>query len=53
MNEAIEELKENEFKDLYPEENNIETKEYVKDLQIDTDLSCYSLTNTSIILVND
>jgi transcription-repair coupling factor (superfamily II helicase) len=37
MNEAIEELKENEFKDLYPEENNIETKEYVKDLQIDTD----------------
>jgi hypothetical protein len=22
-------------------------------LQIDTDLSCYSLTNTSIILVND
>ena len=37
MNEAIEELKENEFKDLYPVENNIETKEYVKDLQIDTD----------------
>jgi transcription-repair coupling factor (superfamily II helicase) len=30
-------LKENEFKDLYPEESNIETKEYVKDLQIDTD----------------
>lgn len=37
MNEAIEELKENEFKELYPTENNIETKEYVKDLQIDTD----------------
>ncbi len=37
MNEAIEELKENEFKDLYPEENDIDTKEYVKDLQIDTD----------------
>nr|WP_235819366.1 transcription-repair coupling factor [Flavobacterium oreochromis] len=37
MQEAIEELKENEFKDLYPEESNIETKEYVKDLQIDTD----------------
>ncbi|MGG7034154.1 MAG: transcription-repair coupling factor [Flavobacterium sp.] len=37
MNEAIEELKENEFKDLYHEEQNIETKEYVKDLQIDTD----------------
>lgn len=37
MNEAIDELKENEFKDLYSTENNIETKEYVKDLQIDTD----------------
>jgi transcription-repair coupling factor (superfamily II helicase) len=37
MNEAIDELKENEFKDLYPEENDLETKEYVKDLQIDTD----------------
>lgn len=37
MNEAIEELKENEFKELYPEENDIETKEYVKDIQIDTD----------------
>lgn len=37
MNEAIEELKENEFKDLYPEENNIDTKEYVKDIQIDAD----------------
>ena len=37
MNEAIDELKENEFKDLYEEENNIETKEYVKDILIDTD----------------
>jgi transcription-repair coupling factor (superfamily II helicase) len=37
MNEAIEELKENEFKDLYQEENEDENKEYVKDLQIDTD----------------
>jgi transcription-repair coupling factor (superfamily II helicase) len=37
LNEAIEELKETEFKDLYPAENDIETKEYVKDLQIDTD----------------
>ncbi|MBP6099963.1 MAG: transcription-repair coupling factor [Flavobacterium sp.] len=37
MNEAIDELKENEFKELYPQENNIETKQYVKDLQIDTD----------------
>lgn len=37
MNEAIDELKENEFKDLYHEENDIETKEFVKDIQIDTD----------------
>ncbi len=37
MNEAIEELKENEFKDLYPEQNDIDTKEYVKDIQIDAD----------------
>lgn len=37
MNEAIDELKENEFKDLYQEENDIETKEFVKDIQIDTD----------------
>ncbi len=37
MNEAIEELKENEFKELYQEENELETKEFVKDLQIDTD----------------
>ncbi len=37
MNEAIEELKENEFKDLYDNGNEDENKEYVKDLQIDTD----------------
>ncbi len=37
MNEAIEELKENEFKDLYDEGEEDENKEYVKDLQIDTD----------------
>lgn len=37
MNEAIEELKENEFKELYESESNIDTKEYVKELQIDTD----------------
>ncbi len=37
MNEAIEELKENEFKELYQEENEAEDKEYVKELQIDTD----------------
>ena len=36
MNEAIEELKENEFKDLYESEDPFE-KEYVKDLQIDSD----------------
>lgn len=37
MNEAIEELKENEFKELYETDIDVETKEYVKDLQIDTD----------------
>jgi transcription-repair coupling factor (superfamily II helicase) len=37
MNEAIEELKENEFKELYADEKEHETKTYVKDLQIDTD----------------
>jgi len=37
MNEAIEELKENEFKELYETENDLETKEFVKEFQIDTD----------------
>ena len=37
MNEAIEELKETEFKELYEDENENKNKEYVKDLQIDTD----------------
>ena len=37
MNEAIDELKENEFKDLYEEEQNIDTKEYVKDIVIESD----------------
>ena len=37
MNEAIDELKENEFANLYEEENDIETKEFVKEFQIDTD----------------
>ncbi|MBF2708977.1 transcription-repair coupling factor [Flavobacterium soyangense] len=37
MNEAIDELKENEFKDLYENEDSGVEKEYVKDLQIDTD----------------
>lgn len=38
MNEAIEELKENEFKDLYESENSVENKKYVKEFSIDTDL---------------
>ena len=37
MNEAIEELKENEFKELYPEDENAPPKPFVKDIQIDTD----------------
>ncbi len=37
MNEAIDELKENEFKDLYEEKQNIDTKEYVKDIVIESD----------------
>ena len=37
MNEAIEELKENEFKDLYENDDETVEKEYVKDLQIDSD----------------
>ncbi|CAM1334360.1 transcription-repair coupling factor [Tenacibaculum aestuariivivum] len=35
LEEAIDELKENEFKDLYPVDQNI-PKEYVKEVQIDT-----------------
>jgi transcription-repair coupling factor (superfamily II helicase) len=37
LNEAIEELKENEFQELYQETENIEEKSFVKDTQIDTD----------------
>jgi transcription-repair coupling factor (superfamily II helicase) len=37
LNEAIEELKENEFKELYSDSTNIEDKTFVKDTQIDTD----------------
>lgn len=37
LNEAIEELKENEFKDLYKDSENIADKIYVKDTQIDSD----------------
>ncbi|MUP45262.1 transcription-repair coupling factor [Gramella sp. BOM4] len=37
LNEAIEELKENEFRDLYAETEDVEQKDFVKDTQIDTD----------------
>lgn len=37
LNEAIEELKENEFKDLYEDEIKDENRVFVKDAQIDTD----------------
>ena len=37
LNEAIEELKENEFKDLYEESENKRDKIFVKDTQIDSD----------------
>jgi transcription-repair coupling factor (superfamily II helicase) len=37
LNEAIQELKENEFKSVYDEENEKEDKVFVKDAQIDTD----------------
>lgn len=37
LNEAIEELKENEFKTVYQEDEKDEDKVYVKDAQIDTD----------------
>ena len=36
LKEAISELKENEFKELYPTDETV-AKEYVKDIQIDTD----------------
>ncbi|MEI6866266.1 transcription-repair coupling factor [Flavicella sp.] len=36
LKEAISELKENEFKELYPEDENT-VKEFVKEIQIDTD----------------
>jgi len=37
LNEAIQELKDNEFKEVYQDEENEEDKVYVKDAQIDTD----------------
>ncbi len=39
LNEAIEELKENEFKELYNETEDLEDKNFVDDVQIDTDFS--------------
>src|SRR5690606_29671694 len=38
LNEAIEELKETDFKDLFDEQQNPDDKVYVSDIQIDTDL---------------
>ncbi|WP_322971559.1 transcription-repair coupling factor [Faecalibacter sp. LW9] len=38
LNEAIEELKDTDFKDLFEEERNSQITEYVKEVQIDTDL---------------
>lgn len=37
MNEAIDELKENEFKELYESEENVENKDFVRDFQLDSD----------------
>ena len=41
LQQAIEELKENEFKELYESEENDTIKNYVKEVQIDTDLEIY------------
>jgi transcription-repair coupling factor (superfamily II helicase) len=41
LQQAIEELKENEFKDLYESESNDQFKSYVREVQIDTDLEIY------------
>ena len=41
LQEAIEELKENEFKSLYEEQQTEGIKAYVKEVQIDTDLEAY------------
>ena len=40
LNEAIEELKENEFKDLYADEQ--KDKEYISEVTIDSDFYYYS-----------
>ena len=41
LQQAIEELKENEFKNLYESESNDQFKSYVREVQIDTDLEIY------------
>ena len=41
LQEAIDELKKNEFQSLYQEEQNDHFKTYVKEVQIDTDLEVY------------
>ncbi len=41
LQEAIDELKENEFKELYDDDQNDEIKTYVKEVQIDTDLELF------------
>ena len=41
LQEAIDELKENEFKSLYQDEQSDSLKTYVKEVQIDTDLEVY------------
>ena len=41
LQEAIDELKENEFKNMYQEEQNDSIKTFVKEVQIDTDLEVY------------
>jgi transcription-repair coupling factor (superfamily II helicase) len=41
LQEAIDELKENEFKTLYQDEQSDSLKTYVKEVQIDTDLEVY------------
>ena len=41
LQQAIEELKENEFKDLYETDSSDRLRSYVKEVQIDTDLEIY------------
>ena len=50
LQEAIDELKENEFKELYDDDQNDEIKTYVKEVQIDTDLELFMHQNLYKIL---